>query len=236
MPIPSQTRTAPRPTATVEDYLASIYFLERDGQAVIAAHLAEMLEVTPPTVTVTLQRMERDGWITTRRRKGIHLTKTGRDAAGSVIRRHMLTEWLLTRMLKIPWSKAHAEAHQMEHTISDETEAQMRANLDDPQVCPHGNPLPGYEAVAAGWVPLTEAAAGDRVIIRRIHESAEADVQLLEFLETNAIAPGVRAEVVEVLPFNQTVALNLGDRRVTLGFAAASRIFVEKVETSGAGR
>jgi DtxR family transcriptional regulator, Mn-dependent transcriptional regulator len=224
----SKPHSAPRPTATVEDYLASIYGLERDGQAVIAAHLAEALAVTPPTVTVTLQRMERDGWITTKGRKGIQLTKAGRDAARSVVRRHMLTEWLLTRVLKIPWSKAHAEAHQMEHTISEATEAQMRANLDDPQVCPHGNPLPGYEQVAAAWIPLTDAEAGSRVVIRRIHESAEADAQLLEFLEANAIAPGVRAEVVEILPFNETVTLKLGDRRLALGFSAARRIFVEK--------
>jgi DtxR family Mn-dependent transcriptional regulator len=224
----SKTHPAARPTPTVEDYLATIYTLDRDGEAIIAAHLAEALAVTPPTVTVTLQRMERDGWITTKSRKGIQLTKAGRDAARSVIRRHMLTEWLLTRVLKVPWSRTHAEAHQIEHTISDEIETQMRANLDDPQVCPHGNPLPGYEHVAADWIPLTDVKAGDHVVIRRIHETAEGDAQLLQFLETNAIAPGILADVGEVLPFNQTVTLTLGDRKVTLGFSAARHLYVEK--------
>jgi len=51
-----------RPTPTIEDYLAVIYVMERDGDEVIAARLAESLEVAPPTVTVTLKRMERDGW------------------------------------------------------------------------------------------------------------------------------------------------------------------------------
>jgi DtxR family Mn-dependent transcriptional regulator len=224
--MPSGSKT--KPTATVEDYLASIYTLERDGQAVIAAHLAETLSVTPPTVTVTLQRMERDGWITTKGHKGIQLTKSGREAARSVIRRHMLTEWLLTRTLKLPWSKAHAEAHQIEHTISEETEAQLRASLDNPQVCPHGNPLPGYEQVTAGWVPLLEAQPGETVVIRRIHESAEADTALLQFLEANRIAPGARAVVVEILPFNQTVTLKVGARSLTLGFAAARNLSVER--------
>jgi len=224
--MPAAAKT--RPTATVEDYLATIYNLERDRQSVIAAHLADQLAVSPPTVTVTLQRMERDGWITTRGHRGIQLTKTGREAARSVIRRHMLTEWLLTRVLKLPWSKAHAEAHAMEHTISEETEAQMRANLDDPQVCPHGNPLPGYERVAAGWVPLLDVTPGESVVIRRIHERAEADTALMQFLEAHAIAPGVQAEVVEILPFNETVTLKVGARRLTLGFAAARNLFVEK--------
>lgn len=228
MPAATKTQPASRPTATVEDYLSSIYRLEQNGESVIASHLAGTLGVTPPTVTVTLQRIERDGWITTRGRKGIQLTKTGREAARSVIRRHMLTEWLLTRVLKRPWSKVHAEADQMEHSISDETEAQMRVSLDDPQVCPHGNPLPGHEQVAAAWMPLTDTPVGGQVIIRRIDETAEADPLLLQFLENNAIAPGVRAEVVEVLPFNQTVTLKLGERNLALGFSAARHIFVEK--------
>jgi DtxR family transcriptional regulator, Mn-dependent transcriptional regulator len=173
--------------------------------------------------------MERDGWITTKGRKGNQLTKAGRDAARSVVRRHMLTEWLLTRMLKLPWSQAHAQAHQIEHTISDETEAQMRANLDDPEVCPHGNPLPGHEQAVADWIPLMDTHAGERVVIRRIHETAEADTALLQFLETNAIAPGVHAEVVDVLPVNETVTLKLSGGRLALGFSAARHIFVERL-------
>ena len=37
--------------------------MSRDGIPLIAARLAERLNVTPPTVTATLQRMERDGLI-----------------------------------------------------------------------------------------------------------------------------------------------------------------------------
>jgi DtxR family Mn-dependent transcriptional regulator len=220
--------TESRPTPTIEDYLAVIYVMERDGDEVIAARLAESLEVAPPTVTVTLKRMERDGWISTAGPKAINLTETGREAASSVIRRHMLTEWMLARMLKVSWSHVHAEAHQIEHTISAEIEAQMRSNLDDPQLCPHGNPLPGYEYVTAGWVALTSIVPGEQVIIRRIHETAENDPELLHFLEMNKIIPGNQAEVTEVLPFNQTISLKLGKRKVALGTAAAQYIFVER--------
>src|SRR5512138_1982471 len=161
-----------RPTPTIEDYLAIMYVMERDHEEIIAARLAESLGVAPPTVTVTLKRMERDGWIEIKGRKSIQLTRAGCEAASSVIRRHMLTEWMLARMLKIPWSHIHTEAHQIEHTISAEMETQMRENLDDPQLCPHGNPLPGFEHVAAQWIPLTQLSQGDRVVIKRIHETA----------------------------------------------------------------
>ena len=217
-----------RPTPTIEDYLAILYVMERDGEEVVAARLAESLEVAPPTVTVTLKRMERDGWIAVDPKKGIYLTKTGCDAASSVIRRHMLSEWMLARMLKVPWSRVHAEADQLEHSISDEIEDQMRTNLDDPQLCPHGNPLPGYEHVAADWLPLTGMLGGEKIIIRRIHETAEENHELLEFLEMNGVVPGALAEVTEILPFNQTLSLQMGNNKVSLGFPTAKYIFVEK--------
>jgi DtxR family transcriptional regulator, Mn-dependent transcriptional regulator len=223
-----KTQTESRPTPTIEDYLAIIYVMERDRDEVIAARLAESLEVAPPTVTMTLKRMERDGWIATEQGKNIRLSEKGYEAARSVIRRHMLTEWMLARMLKVPWSHVHAEADQIEHTISDEIEAQMRTNLNDPQLCPHGNPLPGYEYVAAGWLPLTEVLPGEKIIIRRIHETAEENNELLEFLESKGIVPGAAAKVSEVLAFNQTLTLLLGSEKVALGIATARYIFVEK--------
>jgi DtxR family transcriptional regulator, iron-dependent repressor len=215
-----------RPTPTIEDYLAIMYVMERDGEEIIAARLAETLEVTPPTVTVTLRRMEKDGWIVTQ--PAIRLTEPGCEAAQSVIRRHMLTEWMLARLLKVPWSRIHAEADQMEHTISDETEANMRATLDDPQLCPHGNPLPGFEHVAADWIPLTSVQPGECLIIRRIHETAEDNHELLQFLETHGIIPGALARVADILPFNQTITLMVGDKTVTLGYLTARFVFVEK--------
>jgi DtxR family transcriptional regulator, Mn-dependent transcriptional regulator len=223
-----KAQTESRPTPTIEDYLAIIYVMERDKDEVIAARLAESLEVSPSTVTMTVKRMERDGWLITEQGKDIRLTEKGCEAASSVIRRHMLTEWMLARMLKIPWSHVHAEADQIEHTISDEIEAQMRANLDDPQLCPHGNPLPGYEHVTVNWLPLTSIMPGEKIIIRRIHETAEENHELLEFLEMNGIVPGAQAEVAGILSFNQTIDLQVGNQKVALGLPTARYIFVEK--------
>lgn len=226
---PMKTSQENKPTPTIEDYLAVIYIMERDGEEVIPAHLAKSLDVAPPTVTVTLRRMERDGWICNDHKSGITLTSAGMDAAGSVIRRHMLTEWMLTRMLNVPWSETHAEADHIEHTISNEIEEKMRANLDDPRQCPHGNPLPGYEHLTSAWLPLTSIQAGEKVTIRRIHETAEDNLDLLRFLESNQIVPGRVAEVREVLDFNQTISLRLEGKEISLGFPAAQFLFVERV-------
>ncbi len=216
-----------RPTPTIEDYLAVMYVMERDGEEIIAARLAESLEVAPPTVTVTLKRMERDGYVMSEGRKGIHLTEAGCSAASAVVRRHMLTEWMLARMLHVPWSQIHGEAHNIEHSISDEIEARLRDNLDDPQVCPHGNPLPGYEHVSAAWSPLTSFEVGQKVTVRRIHEVAENNQELMSFLETNGIVPGAQVEIAQILLFNQTIGLLVSGKEVILGAQTAQFIFGE---------
>lgn len=218
---------AVRPTATIEDYLGIIYVMERDGEPIIAARLAESLEVSAPTVTMTLKRMVRDGVISLDGHKEIHLTELGAEQARSLIRRHMLTEWMLARMLHVPWSRVHQEAHHIEHTISDDLENRMQDNLNEPQLCPHGNPLPGYEYVVSAWLPLASFAAGQRLTIRRIHETAEENTALMDYLEQHGIFPGVSAQVVEVLAFNQTLTLRVGEQDVPLGLATAQLIFAE---------
>jgi DtxR family Mn-dependent transcriptional regulator len=230
MPRPkTQTEDATRPTHTIEDYLMTMYVMERDHGKIVAARLAEMMNVAPATVTMTLKRMERDKWIAGKRRKEIHLTETGRAAAHSVIRRHMLTEWLLVSVFNIPVFETHDEAHGIEHAISPNLEKRMQEILGDPKVCPHGNPFPGHEDLTDKWIPLPEIPPGETVTIRRIHEFAESDLDLLNYLGKNGVEPGALAKLIEILPFNQTLTLKIADKKVTLGFSAARHIFAERL-------
>ncbi len=211
-------------SSTIQDYLSLIYVMERDEEPVVGSRLAELLGVTPPTVTNTLKRMTRDGLITMNK-DGTHLTESGWSAARVVMRRHMLMEWMMVKTL--PWSKLHSEAHQLEHAISTMTETALMEQLGHPQTCPHGNPLPGCETAVVAWVKLTRIPAGNAVIIRRIHELAEENAQLLGYLEAKHIMPGTRVIVTEILPFNQTITVTVENLPVTLGNAAARYIFVE---------
>jgi len=220
-----------RPTPTIEDYLGVIYTLERDGETIIGARLAEWLEVSPPTVTATIKRMIRDGWVTMDPSKEIRLTPAGREAARSVLRRHMLAELLLARILDVPWSRVHQEADAMEHTISSETMERLAAKLDHPETCPHGNPLPGYEDRLASLFPLSETRPGQCLEIRRVHESAEEQPELMSFLERHGLVPGAEVTVREVMPFNETLTLECGGREIVLGLAPAALIYALVCET-----
>jgi len=211
-------------SATIENYLSLVYVLERDKEPVVGVHLAQLLRVTPPTVTNTLKRMVRDGLITMDK-NGARLTKSGKQSARTVLRRHMLTEWMMARML--PWSKLHQEAHNLEHAISSEVETALFEELEHPLTCPHGNPLPGSEEAVSSWIPLTKTSSNQRLIIKRIHELAEYSLELMSFLENNGLMPGAEVMVREVLPFNQTIALEIQGQVITLGFSSARYIFVE---------
>ena len=138
----------------------------------------------------------------------------------------MLTEWLLVKIFKIPIFETHDEAHHIEHAISPKLEERMNDILGEPKLCPHGNPFPGHEALTQDWIPLTDVPVETEVTIRRIHEFAEDNQDLLDFLGKNRIEPGEKARVKENLPFNQTLTIDLNGYNVTLGFAAAKHIFV----------
>ena len=211
---------------TIEDYLGIIYVLERDGEPIVGARLAEILQVTPPTVTNTMKRMARDGLLELSSKSGPHLTEYGLEAARTVMRRHMLAEWMLTRFL--PWAKVHKEAHQFEHAISTELEAAIVSEFDQPRLCPHGNPFPGYEELVANWIPVIKVPVGETAIVRRVHELAEEVPDLLSFLDINGIHPGSDIKVEAILPFNHTITLKVNGKSVILGFSVGRFLFVEK--------
>jgi DtxR family Mn-dependent transcriptional regulator len=213
-----------KPSQTIEDYLSLLYVIERDNEPIVGARLAELLEVTPPTVTNTLKRMVRDGLITMDE-TGTHLTEVGWSNAKMVVRKHMLMEWMVERML--PWSRLHAEAHNLEHAISEDAENALDDELGHPKTCPHGNPLPGYDDIVKDWLPLTQIDPGKKVTIRRIHELAEQNSQLMDYLEKSGILIGQEVTLKEILAFNHTLTIIVKEKEVILGFTVARYIFVE---------
>jgi DtxR family Mn-dependent transcriptional regulator len=219
-----------KPTSSVvEDYLQILHYLTRDGYPVIAARLAERLSVTPPTVTVTLQRMQRDGLIEHGPRKEILLTAEGRREAEDIVRRHALAERLLTDLLKMPWHESHEEAHGVEHVITPKIEARLLQALGNPTTCPHGNPIPGLGTLAPDEFPLDRARTGDELVIQRITEEAEEDLQLMKYLQEHGIAPGARMTVRESTPATAMLVLEGPAGTVPLGLPVAAKLRARQV-------
>lgn len=216
-------------TPATENYLMAIYALGEEFQPVIAARVAEEMGVSPSTMVVTLRRLEREGYVKVERRKEIHLTGKGKKVAEGVLRRHFLTERLLTDILGLDWVKAHQEAHRLEHAISAEVEERLAKLLRHPATCPHGNPIPGTGSAARRkGFPLDRVLAGSEVTLQCITEMGERDARLLSFMQQHHLTPGAKVQVLEVAPSLGIMNLRVGKDEFSLGIEAAKKIRVQE--------
>jgi DtxR family Mn-dependent transcriptional regulator len=216
----------PTPSASTEDYLAAIYDLGGTGRPVIGARLARHMRVSPPTVTETLHRLARVGYLRVGPGKEIQLTRRGQAVAEGMARRHRLLERWLTDVLGLNWTEAHDEAHRLEHALSPRVEDRLAAILGMPSTCPHGNPIPGMAGPPTTRpFPLDQAPEGATVTVERITEEAEADRKLLEHLWRSGVRPGTRLTILEVAPWAGTITMESEGRGIVLGLPAAGKIW-----------
>jgi DtxR family Mn-dependent transcriptional regulator len=218
-------------TPAVEGYLEVIYMMSVEGQPVIGARLAESLHVSRPTVTMTLKRMVRDGFIKLNEHKEVTLTTKGQAIAEYLQRRHRIVERWLTDVLGLDWAKSDAEAHRLEHAMSDEVAELLNKHLGSPTTCPHGNPIPGnVRSVApdAKMFQLNKANEGDRVIVMRISEYAENVSELLDYLGKRGMMPGATLTISEIAPLNGPITFKIGNKTVSMSREVAGYVWVKR--------
>lgn len=212
------------PSATLQEYLEVIYKLSLEG-LVRPAHLAEALAVSAPTVTSTLRRLEAAGLVT-RPGLGVELTESGRLEALAIVRRHRVAERFLVDALGLPWDAAHEEACVLEHALSERVLTALETFLDNPDVCPHGHPIPSaaLDVAPTEGLPLSAIPAGSGAIVVSVPEE---DDEVLAYFGEIAMRPGVRLFVEQAAPFAGPLLVVVGDRHVAIDRAVASRILVQ---------
>jgi DtxR family transcriptional regulator, Mn-dependent transcriptional regulator len=141
-------RAVPGVTAPIEDYLKVIFELEplTQGSIVGTNQIAESLGFAPPSVSGMIRRMADLDLISYERYRGVRLTRRGRRAALRTIRRHRVIEAYLTIALGYDEDAVHDEAERIEHAASDELIDRMAAAIGEPDIDPHGAPIPTREA------------------------------------------------------------------------------------------
>jgi len=210
-----------------EMYLKTIHNLEAKTGAGRTGDIAQILGITPGSVTNTLEVLETKGLVAREPYKGVKLTKEGRRMALSVFRRHRLAEKLLTDLLHLDWAESHEEACKLEHAISDQLAAAVEKALGYPQTCPHGNPIPSKD----GSVPQTDGRAlsdlesGQKGTVSQI---VDENTELLRYLSGLGVFPGVKIEVEEKAPFHGPIRVKIGSGSHALGLDVASGIYVSK--------
>jgi DtxR family Mn-dependent transcriptional regulator len=212
------------PTEKMREYLEVIYYLAARREPVISARLAEWMQVTPPTVTNIVQRMEDQGYIVRDGRGEIRLTDEGFTLAEAMVKRHRVLERFLVDVMGVPWHLIHEEAVRLEHALSPTLEGRIETLVGHSTTCPHGNPIPGSGAVYAGDTRLDQAPLGCTYMLLRIVEEAEEDSDLMRYLQTNGLIPGAQFEIVDQSP-SYGVTLRHGDQTITLSSQIAAQLW-----------
>ena len=108
-----------------EDYLKAILILQKKNGAVRSLDVAEMLNVSKPSVCRAMKILREGGLLTMDADKLIHLTPVGQAAAEQVFRKNDILKKFLLQMGVAP-DIAEKDACRMEHIISPETLEQMK--------------------------------------------------------------------------------------------------------------
>jgi DtxR family Mn-dependent transcriptional regulator len=221
-------------TAPVEDYLKAIYTIGKGTGAAATNEIAQRLAVAPASVSGMVRRLADQGLLAYERYHGVKLTETGRRAALRTLRRHRVIEAYLAQALDYPWDRVHVEAERLEHAASDELVDRMAATMGEPEVDPHGAPIPTRDGAVdeTEHTSLADLAVDVPGIVVRV---ADEDPAMLRYLADLSVVPGKRVMVKSRAPYGGPITLAVGRQEVSVGPALAAHVLTAPVTAKASG-
>jgi DtxR family Mn-dependent transcriptional regulator len=214
------------------EYLEALYEMGEEDIPPVQARLAEWTGLSRATVSEAVKRLVADGLLKNEGRR-LRFTAKGGRVARERVRRHRLAERFLIEVIGLRWHRAHAEAERWERVISAEVADRLTQILDDPGTCPHGNPIPGsrHEVDHSDLVALKDVRTGERVVLRRLTEDLELELDVMRFFEDAGLMPGATIRVRSVGP-DGTMGLEVGGKPVALGAHLSDNLWVQAATAS----
>jgi DtxR family Mn-dependent transcriptional regulator len=207
---------------STEMYLRIVLELEEEGVPALRARVAERLNLSAPSVSEGVSRLEEQGLLVLTEDRTVALTDRGREWASSVMRKHRLAERLLADVIGLDPAFIHEEACRWEHVISDRVEQRIAELLGNPTTSPYGNPIPG-SPVDGRPAQSLDAFDGGRASVHSFSEQLQGEGELIAAL----FAAGVRAGTeVDVERQGEGTVLRGSEGAVVLDAAHARLVFV----------
>lgn len=211
---------------SVQDFLKTVYQLQQQSDSVSTNALAEALDVKAPSITDMAQRLVSAGLVDYERYKGVKLTAQGEMLALSVLRRHRLIELYLVNELGYELREVHTEAENLEHAVSDRFVEAIAARLGNPELDPHGDPIPAEDGtiIRRDLHPLSDWPLHRNASVSQIKAD---NSEMLQHILERGFKLQAQVEVLARDPFEGPVtALVDGEQRV-VGHQVAACILVE---------
>ncbi len=224
---------------TTEMYLRTILELEEEGIRPMRARIAERLDHSGPTVSQTVARIEKHGFVQVAADRSLQLTAEGRKKAVEVMRKHRLAERLLADVIGLDIAYIHDEACRWEHVMSERVERRLLQVLDNPKFSPYGNAIPGLEELGVAGesndprtvsmaIAAQDSGPQDRFTVSRLPEVVQTDVNLLRKLGEAGILFGARVSVLDDGDGYVLVAAESHDSPLRLSAEVAKAIVVKR--------
>lgn len=219
-------------THVIEDYLKTIYDLSEEHGRATTNQIAELMGVTPASVTNMIQKLAVTDppLVKYRKHHGASLTPEGEKVALEIIRHHRLLEMFLQQTLGYSWDEVHDEADRLEHVISEAFEERIAESLGNPRHDPHGDPIPTRDLhlPESEAQTLSEMRPGQRVRIQRVRDT---DPELLRYLSDRGVVPGAKIALLEYSPFDDNLRIQVEGKTdsIVLGPTITNQVFVEEL-------
>jgi DtxR family transcriptional regulator, Mn-dependent transcriptional regulator len=196
----------------MDDYLKAIFELSGlPERQVSSTEIAVHLAITGASVTNMLQKLaaHEPPLVAYKKHHGVKLAKAGKKRALEIIRHHRLIETFLHKVLEYPWDEVHQEAERLEHFISERFEERIAAKLGHPEFDPHGHAIPAMDGSLPTQEPqaLSQLRPGQSA---RVSCVSDKDPEMLRYLASKGIRPGVRLTLSEQLPFQGSYQVRIG--------------------------
>jgi DtxR family Mn-dependent transcriptional regulator len=202
-------------SASVEDYLKTLYHFAGRSEPATTSAVAAQLGVSAPSVSSMLTRLGEADLVTRTGARHYALTDHGMRHAQAVVRRHRLLETFLYEALAVPWEELHDEAEVLEHAVTERLIDRICAALGHPQHDPHGDPIPPKEGGhLEHWPAPLSSAPGVRFRVERV---SDRDNGALRYLGRLGIRPGVVLVVGEREPFGGPLWVTVDGESHALG-------------------
>lgn len=195
---------------TEENYLKAIYSLSERSDTFDTStnEIAERLKTKPPTVSDMLRKLTDKKLVSYEKYKRVQLTKSGKQQAILIIRKHRLWEVFLHDKLEFAWDEVHEIAEQLEHIHSEQLVLRLEKFLGYPKFDPHGDPIPSSngELSQQQRITLFEAEAGRTYQVVGVKDSSTL---FLQYLQQINIGIGTRIKIVEKIAFDSSIIISL---------------------------
>ena len=215
-------------TQSEENYLKTIYHLQKDQDAVSTNAVADVLQTRAASVTDMLKKLNAKKLLHYKPYYGFYLSAEGRKLATHIIRRHRLWEVFLSHKLKFGWDEVHSLAEELEHVSSKKLIDKLDEYLGYPLVDPHGDPIPDSNGKLkpSNAFNLTDLPENETAQVVGVTDQSKA---MLDDLTEKNIGIGTRIEIRKRSQFDQSLQVKIKNKYITLTAQLARHLFVKKI-------